>query len=97
MKKFFSLLLLLLPIDNYVNGNNSYDTQLSAKFFRISGNGLTHSSYLLGSLHTIPGDYIFEIEHFEETLHKVSQIVCEINTSEYIQNYIRADVFTWQL
>lgn len=45
--------------------------------FRISGNGLTAPSYALGTFHTIPGDFVHTLPHFEEMMQSVEQLLCE--------------------
>ena len=46
-------------------------------FFRISGGGLAEPSYILGSLHTIPGDFVHHIPGFDEAAGSVRQFVFE--------------------
>ncbi|MBP3228908.1 MAG: TraB/GumN family protein [Bacteroidaceae bacterium] len=53
------------------------DTIPDGIFFRISGGGLAEPSYILGSLHTIPGDFVHHIPHFDEAAASVRQFVFE--------------------
>ncbi|MBR1594572.1 MAG: hypothetical protein IJ659_07365, partial [Alloprevotella sp.] len=46
-------------------------------FFRISGGGLAEPSYILGSLHTIPGDFVHHVPGFDEAAGSVRQFVFE--------------------
>lgn len=51
-------------------------------FFRISGGGLEKPSYILGTLHTIPGDFVHHIPGFEEAANSVQQFVFESDIAE---------------
>ncbi|MBQ4484036.1 MAG: TraB/GumN family protein [Prevotella sp.] len=46
-------------------------------FFRISGGGLAEPSYILGTLHTIPGDFVHRIPGFHEAANSVQQFIFE--------------------
>ena len=53
------------------------DTVPDGIFFRISGGDLAEPSYILGTLHTIPGDYVHHIPHFNEAVASVRQFIFE--------------------
>lgn len=53
------------------------DTVPDGIFFRISGGGLAEPSYILGTIHTIPGDYVHHIPHFDEAAASVRQFIFE--------------------
>lgn len=54
----------------------------SALMYRISGNGLARPSYLFGSLHTIPHEFVTRNEHFMEIAKSVDKIVTEADYSK---------------
>ncbi|MDO4497527.1 MAG: TraB/GumN family protein [Bacteroidales bacterium] len=52
-------------------------------FFRVSGNGLEKPSYILGTLHTIPGDYVTQMPCFEQAFENIEQVITEFNYDEF--------------
>lgn len=46
-------------------------------FFEISGNGLKHPSYILGSNHEVSGSFVHQIPQFDEIYNKVGQTCFE--------------------
>lgn len=59
-------------------------------FFRISGGGLAEPSYILGTLHTVPGDYVRHIPHFNDAAATVRQFIFE---SDAAQDLRQSDFF----
>ncbi|MBR1711992.1 MAG: TraB/GumN family protein [Alloprevotella sp.] len=55
----------------------SADSVPDGIFFRISGGGLAEPSYILGSLHTIPGTFVHCIPGFDEAAGSVRQFIFE--------------------
>lgn len=55
------------------------DTIPSALMYRISGNGLTAPSYIFGSVHTVPHEFVSRSQRFMEIAHNVQRIVTEID------------------
>lgn len=45
--------------------------------FRIKGNGLEHPSYILGTVHSFPGDFALHVPGLTEIMDSVSQVACE--------------------
>ena len=54
-------------------------------FFRISGNGLDQPSYILGTLHTVPGDFVHHIPYFEQAVKSVRQFIFESDISQKLR------------
>lgn len=46
-------------------------------FFRISGNGLEHPSYILGTVHTFPGDFALHVPGLMDVYDSIGQVACE--------------------
>lgn len=69
-----TLLCSLLAVN--VQAQDSFH-EYRGVFFRISGNGLKNPSYILGTLHTIPGDFVYTLPGFEEIIGSVEQLVTE--------------------
>ena len=58
-------------------------TNVNAQFFfRISGNKLKQPSYILGSLHTLPGSILDTIPEYLEAEAKCKQLVAEYDISD---------------
>lgn len=65
-------------------------------FFRISGGGLAEPSYILGTLHTIPGDFVHRIPGFQEAANSVKQFIFEKDlASELRQISLLQDSTFW--
>lgn len=50
-----------------------------ALLWEISGNGLTSSSFLYGTFHTMNGSFLDSVPHFYTSLGKVKQVVAEVD------------------
>lgn len=57
-------------------------------FFRISGGGLAEPSYILGTIHTIPGDFVHSIPHFDEAASRVRQFVFESDLGHILRQTV---------
>ena len=47
--------------------------------WKISGNGLQHDSYLLGTMHSVEYTFLFSIPGFRKAFHTAKQIAVECN------------------
>lgn len=76
MKGLLSIIIgIFIGVLCFAQKSSFHDYQ--GKLFRISGNGLNEPSYILGTLHTIPGDYVYQLPDFENIVSNVKQIICE--------------------
>lgn len=57
-------------------------------FFRIGGGGLTEPSYMLGTLHTVPGDYVNHIPQFAEAAANVRQFIFESDVAQKMRQTV---------
>ena len=83
IKKILTLFFLLQTFSLWSNAQEPkefYDYE--GMFFRISGNGLTKPSYILGTMHSIPGDFVYTLPCFEEIMGSVEQLVTEYDFEE---------------
>ena len=63
-------------------------------FFRISGNGLEKPSYILGTMHTIPGDFVYTLPDFEKIIGSVEQLVTEYDFKKQNKNLYKKRSFS---
>ena len=78
IKKLLTIFFLILSFSlgsNAQEAKEFYDYE--GMFFRVSGNGLTKPSYILGTFHSIPGDFVYTLPCFEEIMGSVEQLVTE--------------------
>ena len=54
-------------------------------FFRISGGGLNKPSYILGTMHLAPGDFVHFIPGFDQATDSVRQFIFERDLSDQIR------------
>lgn len=54
-------------------------------FFRISGGGLNKPSYILGTMHTAPGDFVHFVPGFDQATDSVRQFIFERDLSDEIR------------
>lgn len=73
MRKIGFLLLGLLAVGQGQAQKNAHN----GIFFEISGNGLKHPSYILGSNHEVSGSFVHQIPQFDEIYNKVGQTCFE--------------------
>ena len=73
MRKIGFLLLGLLAVGQGQAQKNAPN----GIFFEISGNGLKHPSYILGSNHEVSGSFVHQIPQFDEIYNKVGQTCFE--------------------
>ncbi|MCI6550800.1 MAG: TraB/GumN family protein [Prevotella sp.] len=73
MRKIGFLLLGLLAVGQGQAQKNAHN----GIFFEISGNGLKHPSYILGSNHEVSGSFVHQIPQFDEIYNKVRQTCFE--------------------
>ena len=82
-KKLIAFIFLMLAFSLGCNAQETKDFyDYEGMFFRISGNGLTKPSYILGTMHSIPGDFVYTLPCFEEIIGSVEQLVTEYNFEE---------------
>lgn len=74
-----SLLLLLITGIAACHSNVQKSDSL---LWKISGNGLKEPSYLFGTFHTIPSDFMKEVNDFDKVLKAVQQVVLEMDEKE---------------
>ena len=80
IKKLLTIFFLILSFNlgsNAQEAKEFYDYE--GMFFRVSGNGLTKPSYILGTFHSIPGDFVYTLPCFNEIMGNVEQLVTEYN------------------
>ena len=82
MKHFIaSISLLFFGGISYIAGfgpnNLSQDDMDGGLFWKISGNGLQHNSYLLGTMHTVGGSFLDSIPCFRKIFLSVKQVAVE--------------------
>lgn len=73
------LMLVAFSISGISAQTAKKDTIPSALMYRISGNGLTAPSYIFGSVHTVPHEFVSRSQKFMEIAHNVQRIVTEID------------------
>ena len=73
------LMLVAISISGISAQTAKKDTIPSALMYRISGNGLTAPSYIFGSVHTVPHEFVSRSQRFMEIAHNVQRIVTEID------------------
>ena len=73
------LMLVAFSISEISAQTAKKDTIPSALMYRISGNGLTAPSYIFGSVHTVPHEFVSRSQKFMEIAHNVQRIVTEID------------------
>ena len=73
------LMLVAISISGISAQTAKNDTIPSALMYRISGNGLTAPSYIFGSLHTVPHEFVNRSQKFMDIAHNVQRIVTEID------------------
>ncbi len=56
--------------------------------FKISGKGLKQPSYVLGSMHTIPGDFVWRLPQIENIIDSVKQIACESKSTVLFEGMV---------
>lgn len=59
-------------------------------FYRISGNGMEKASYILGSYHVVPGDFVWTLPQFDSIMQGVKLVVCEKNVREFYDDVMDA-------
>ncbi|MCF0197842.1 MAG: TraB/GumN family protein [Bacteroidaceae bacterium] len=98
MKKLLTIVLLIQMLCLGCNAQEQGSFhEHQGVFFRISGNGLTNPSYILGTIHTIPGDFVHTLPNFSEIIGSVGQFVTEYNFEEqyrdmpYYREYTREE------
>ena len=47
--------------------------------WKISGNGLSAPSYLLGTAHNFPGEFVYSFPRFEEAFDSIEQLIVEVD------------------
>lgn len=99
-QKFFFLLMVLVMSSFEVIAQQQEEPQGvymegRGKFFRISGNGLSKPSYVLGTMHVVPGEYAETIAGLKEALAEVEQVACELKVSNFEQNANHLAPKTW--
>lgn len=75
MKRLLTLVVILIA---------TIGSSQAQIFYKVSGNGLEKPSYILGTLHLAPNDYIEEIEGIDEAMESVEQCCWEVSLSEMI-------------
>lgn len=78
--KFLTIALFILlagiSVSAQTNEQQSFH-DYKGILFKISGNGLKEPSYALGTMHTIPGDYVYTIPEFQDIVEGIEQVLCE--------------------
>lgn len=88
MKPVLTILLLAFTLmAGQAQENTLRDYQ--GVLFRISGNGLKAPSYALGTFHTIPGDFVHTLPHFDEMMQSVEQLLCEYDYEAQVKELVR--------
>ena len=78
MAKIFTIIFSLIVFCLGCNAQEQKSFhEYQGVFFRISGNGVEKPSYILGTFHTIPGDFVYTLPDFEEIIKSVEQLVTE--------------------
>ena len=77
MKKFFALVLIIVAC--------SISTASAQLLYKISGNGLTKPSYILGTYHLLGPDFLDKVKGLENTANEVEQFCGELSLQEYIK------------
>ena len=72
------LFFLLISIDNWGQ------TTENALLWKISGNGITHPSYLLGTYHLLNNEFLDELEGCKEALKKCDVVMGELEVTPEI-------------
>ena len=65
------LMLGVIGISGVLAQTAKNDTIPSALMYRISGNGLTTPSYIFGSMHIIPHEFVSRSQKFMDIAHNV--------------------------
>jgi len=78
-----ALLALVAMVGNAQEAEN--DSIPDGIFFRISGGGLNKPSYILGTMHTAPGDFVHFIPGFDQATDSVRQFIFERDLSDQIR------------
>lgn len=87
MKKFFKIVSIILAfcLGREAQAQESFHEHKGI-FFRISGNGIKSPSYILGTFHTIPGDFVYTLPRFEEIIGSVELLVTEYDFDWQFKN-----------
>ena len=78
-RTLFMLLWVLLSFAPQAGQAAQNDTIPSALLYRITGNGLSRPSYILGSLHVVPREFVTRSQNFMEVARGVDRIVTEVD------------------
>ncbi|MBN2664679.1 MAG: TraB/GumN family protein [Bacteroidales bacterium] len=76
MRKIFFILFFILL--NYLSFSQQ-DTIENCLLWEISGNGLSESSYIYGTVHIIPADKFFFFDEWIESLEKCKYLILEVD------------------
>lgn len=83
-------IILFLPITSYAQRAET-DSIPDGIFFRISGGGLDKPSYILGTMHTAPGDFVHFVPGFEQAADSVRQFIFERDLLKDYNGQIRQE------
>ncbi len=82
------ILLILFVSLCYISCGKSTLSEENGLLWKVSGNGLKHSSYLLGTDHLTPASFLDSIPGFYNAFESVNQFACEKKSddSDFLKN-----------
>jgi len=82
MKTVFCI-LIFIELSNFLGCCETSEKE--GFLWKISRNGLSQPSYLLGTAHRFPGEFVYEIPRFTEAFDSIEQLIVEMNVLDSLE------------